>query len=99
MVNARQLAGITTTNVPHQLLLYQSSLPPVLGTVPRSSRAGPVDQGASALVMQIFPLACSATRPGESEMTNATTAPLHCSSAHLQAGREEDKGTSGLLQR
>ena len=99
MVNARQLAGIVATNLPHQLLLYQSSLLPALGTVPRSSRAGPVDQGASALVMEIFPLACSATRPGESEMTDATTAPLHCSSAHLQAGREEDKGPSGLLQR
>ena len=51
------------------------------------------------VVMKIFPLACSATRYGQSEMTDATTAPLHCSSAHLQAGREEDKGPSGLLQR
>ena len=98
MVNARQLAGIVATNLPHQLLLYQSSLLPALGTVPRSSRAGPVDQGASAFVMEIFPLACSATRHGEWEMTDAATAPLHCSSAHLQAGREEDKGPRGLLQ-
>ena len=98
MVYARRLAGIAATNLPHQLLLYQSSLPPALGAVPCSSRAGPVDQGASALVMEIFPLACSATRHGESEMTDATMAPLHCSSAHLQAGREEDKGPRGLLQ-